>query len=68
MHITLLGHEGWQGMGPAVTDVKKYDMNRRIYLPRWVEEELNLVAGETYVTFVKNGNEVLIKKVAITIA
>ena len=51
-----------------VTDVKKFDMNRRIYLPRWVEEELNLVAGETYVTFVKNGNEVLIKKVSITIA
>ena len=55
-------------MGPAVTDVKKYDINRCIYLPRWVEEELNLVAGETYVTFVKNGNEVLIKKVSITIA
>ncbi|MDP6363914.1 MAG: hypothetical protein QF366_02700 [Candidatus Poseidoniia archaeon] len=55
-------------MAPAVTDVKKYDMNRRIYLPRWVEEELNLVAGETYVTFVKSGDEVLIKKVAITIA
>ena len=68
MHITLLGHKGWQGMAPAVTDVKKYDMNRRIYLPRWVEEELNLVAGETYVTFVKSGDEVLIKKVAITIA
>ena len=68
MHITLLGHEGWQDMAPAVTDVKKYDINRRIYLPRWVEEELNLVAGETYVTFVKNGNEVLIKKVSITIA
>ena len=55
-------------MAPAVTDVKKYDTNRRIYLPRRVEEELNLVAGEPYVTFVKNGNEVLIKKVAITIA
>ena len=55
-------------MGPAVTDVKKYDINRRIYLPRWVEEELNLVAGETYATSVKSGDEVLIKKVAITIA
>ena len=24
----------------AITDVKKYDINRRIYLPKWVEEDL----------------------------
>ncbi len=51
-----------------VTDVKKFDMNRRIYLPRWVEEELGLQAGESYVTFVQEGNSICIKKVAITIA
>ena len=51
-----------------VTDVKKFDMNRRIYLPRWVEEELGLQAGESYVTFVQEGASICIKKVAITIA
>ena len=30
-------------MNEPVTDVKKYDINRRIYLPKWVEEDLGLV-------------------------
>ena len=51
-----------------VTDVKKYDINRRIYLPKWVEEELGITPGESYVTFVRNGEDVLIKRVSISIA
>ena len=51
-----------------VTDVKKYDINRRIYLPKWVEEELGITPGESYVTFVRNGKDVVIKRVTISIA
>ena len=50
------------------TDVKKYDINRRIYLPKWVEEELGINPGESYVTFVRNGEDVVIKRVSISIA
>jgi len=55
-------------MNMPVTDVKKYDINRRIYLPKWVEEELGITPGESYVTFVRNGKDVLIKRVSISIA
>ena len=46
-----------------VTDVKKYDINRRIYLPKWVEEELGINPGESYVTFVRKGDDIVIKRV-----
>ena len=55
-------------MNMPVTDVKKYDINRRIYLPKWVEEELEITPGESYVTFVRNGKDVVIKRVSISIA
>ena len=51
-----------------VTDVMKYDINRRIYLPKWVEEELGITPGESYVTFVRKGTDIVIKKVSISIA
>ena len=50
-----------------ITDVKKYDINRRIYLPKWVEEDLGLVPGECYVTFIQRGENIVIKKVSISI-
>tara|TARA_B100000586_G_C20106689_1_gene427729 strand:- start:1540 stop:1710 length:171 start_codon:yes stop_codon:yes gene_type:complete len=53
-------------MGNMITDVKKYDINRRVYLPKWVEEDLGLVPGESYVTFDKEGTEVVrLRKVKI---
>ncbi len=55
-------------MGEPVTDVKKYDVNRRIYLPRWVEEELELIPGKSYVTFIEANGEVVMKRVSISIA
>ena len=55
-------------MNEQVTDVKKYDINRRIYLPKWVEEDLGLMPGQSYVTFVQDGNNIVIKKVSISIA
>jgi bifunctional DNA-binding transcriptional regulator/antitoxin component of YhaV-PrlF toxin-antitoxin module len=55
-------------MNTPVTDVKKYDINRRIYLPKWVEEELEITPGSSYVTFVQNGEDVVIKRVSISIA
>jgi|TARA_B100000809_G_scaffold266151_1_gene327559 hypothetical protein len=55
-------------MSEQVTDVKKYDINRRIYLPKWVEEDLGLMPGQSYVTFVQDKNNILIKKVSISIA
>ena len=55
-------------MNEPVTDVKKYDINRRIYLPKWVEEDLGLIPGQSYVTFVQDGNNIVIKKVSISIA
>ena len=55
-------------MNEQVTDVKKYDINRRIYLPKWVEEDLGLMPGQSYVTFVQDKNNILIKKVSISIA
>ena len=51
-----------------VTDVKKYDINRRIYLPKWVEEDLGINPGESYVTFVRKGDDIVIKRVSISIA
>ena len=54
-------------MGMPITNVKKYDINRRIYLPKWVEEDLELVPGECYVTFIQSGKNILIKKVSITV-
>ncbi|MDG1544972.1 MAG: hypothetical protein P8R32_01815 [Candidatus Poseidoniia archaeon] len=54
-------------MSMPITDVKKYDINRRIYLPKWVEEELALVPGECYVTFIQRGENIVIKKVSISI-
>ena len=55
-------------MNEPVTDVKKYDINRRIYLPKWDEEDLGLIPGQSYVTFVQDGNNIVIKKVSISIA
>ena len=55
-------------MNEPVTDVKKYDINRRIYLPKWVEEDLGLIPGQSYVTFVQDGSNIVIKKVSISIA
>ena len=55
-------------MKEQVTDVKKYDINRRIYLPKWVEEDLGLVPGQSYVTFVQDGSNIAIKKVSISLA
>ena len=55
-------------MSEPVTDVKKYDINRRIYLPKWVEEDLGIIPGQSYVTFVKDGKNIVIKKVSISIA
>ena len=55
-------------MNQPVTDVKKYDMNRRIYIPKWVEENLGLSPGQSYVTFVQDGRNIVIKKVSISIA
>ena len=55
-------------MSEQVTDVKKYDINRRIYLPKWVEEDLGLMPGQSYVTFVQDGSNIVIKKVSISIA
>ena len=53
-------------MGNMITDVKKYDINRRIYLPKWVEEDLGLVPGESYVTFDKEGTDIVrLRKVKI---
>jgi AbrB family looped-hinge helix DNA binding protein len=46
-------------------DVKKVDKNSRIYLPTWVREKLELTVGESYVTFVKNGENIEIKKIII---
>ena len=54
-------------MNMPITDVKKYDINRRIYLPKWVEEDLGLVPGECYVTFIQRGENIVIKKVSISI-
>ena len=51
-----------------VTDVKKYDINRRIYLPKWVEEDLGINPGESYDTFVRKGDDIVIKRVSISIA
>ena len=51
-----------------VTDVKKYDINRRIYLPKWVEEDLGINPGESYGTFVRKGDDIVIKRVSISIA
>ena len=55
-------------MNEPVTDVKKYDINRRIYLPKWVEEDLGIIPGQSYVTFVQDGKNIVIKKVSISIA
>jgi len=55
-------------MNMPVTDVKKYDINRRIYLPKWVEEDLGINPGESYVTFVTKGDDIVIKRVSISIA
>ena len=55
-------------MNEPVTDVKKYDINRRIYLPKWVEEDLEIIPGQSYVTFVQDGKNIVIKKVSISIA
>ena len=52
----------------STTDVKKYDINRRIYLPKWVEEDLGIIPGQSYVTFVQDGKNIVIKKVSISIA
>ena len=54
-------------MSMPITDVKKYDINRRIYLPKWVEEDLDLVPGECYVTFIQRGENIVIEKVSISI-
>ena len=56
-----------KNMSMPITDVKKYDINRRIYLPKWVEEDLDLVPGECYVTFIQRGENIVIKKVSIII-
>ena len=56
-----------KNMSMPITDVKKYDINRRIYLPKWVEEDLGLVPGECYVTFIQRGENIVIKKVSISI-
>ena len=56
-----------KNMSMPITDVKKYDINRRIYLPKWVEEDLGLVPGECYVTFTQRGENIVIKKVSISI-
>lgn len=50
-----------------LAEVKKYDPHRRVYLPRWVEEKLGLMPGESYVTFVPNGDEITIRKVSISL-
>ena len=55
-------------MNEPVTDVKKYDINRRIYLPKLVEEDLGIIPGQSYVTFVQDGKNIVIKKVSISIA
>ena len=55
-------------MNEPVTDVKKYDINRRIYLPKWVEEDLGIIPGQSYVTFVQDRKNIVIKKVSISIA
>ena len=55
-------------MNEPGTDVKKYDINRRIYLPKWVEEDLGIIPGQSYVTFVQDGKNIVIKKVSISIA
>ena len=67
--FTLIAHNPFRVcdyMGNMITDVKKYDINRRVYLPKWVEEDLGLVPGESYVTFDKEGTEVVrLRKVKI---
>ena len=55
-------------MNEPVTDVKKYYINRRIYLPKLVEEDLGIIPGQSYVTFVQDGKNIVIKKVSISIA
>ena len=56
-------------MSESITDVKKYDINRRVYIPKWVEEDLGLIPGQSYVTFVQkecdDGKNIVIKKVKI---
>ena len=46
---------------------KKYDQHRRIYLPRWVEEQLGLTPGVSYVTFIPEGDTITIRKVSISL-
>ena len=41
-----------------MSDIKKFDKIRRVYFPEWVAKELNLIAGESYVAFVKKQNGV----------
>ena len=55
-------------MNEPVTDVKKYDINRIIYLTKLVEEDLGIIPGQSYVTFVQDGKNIVIKKVSISIA
>ena len=50
-----------------LAEVKKYDPHRRVYLPRWVEEQLGLVPGESYVTFVPKTGDITIRKVSISL-
>ena len=50
-----------------MSDIKKFDKIRRVYFPEWVAKELNLIAGESYVTFVKKQNGVFIKKATLTL-
>ena len=50
-----------------ITDVKKYDIQRRIYLPKWVEEELEVIPGKNYVTFLPKNGDIVIKKVNISL-
>ena len=54
-------------MNEPVTDVKKYDINRRIYLPKWVEEDLGIIPGQSYVTFVQDGNNIVITLMFLSI-
>ena len=55
-------------MSEPVTDVKKYDINRRIYLPKLVEEDSGILPRQSYVTFVHDGQNIVIKKLSISIA
>ena len=54
-------------MSMQITDLMKYDINRRLYLPKLGEEDLGLVPGECYVTFIQRGENIVIKKVSISI-